>query len=169
MIQRTMKSKLKIGDKAPHFAGIDQDGNIVTLKEFEGKKLIVFFYFRDALFMSISALPMLAFKRHYDAFRKEGYEVIGIGIDSERDHHWMANYLKLPYRIITDSCYAINRNYGTWAKSSKLTDNRCYTVPTIFVLDEKGTIQEIVRKIWMWGRISGLLRRIQQGKLSSKA
>lgn len=160
--------KLKAGDKAPDFVTIDQDGNVVTLKDFLGKKLILFFYHRDILFFTWTLFPILGFKNHYEDFRQEGYEVVGVGVDNQYDHKWLVKYLKLPYRLLTDIYHGINKKYGTF-KRAKVVDIVCnFTIHTAFVIDEEGYITEVAKRGWLWGHASRLLHRLKQQRMQKE-
>ena len=137
--------KLKVGQKAPDFKINDQDGNPVTLAEFKGKKLVLFFYPKDMTPGCTAEACNL--RDNYKALQKKGYDVIGVSSDSEKLHQKFITKEKLPYRLLADTEKKMHEAYGTWGEKSMYGHKYMGTLRTTFIIDEKGVIENIIEKV----------------------
>ncbi len=136
---------LKKGDKAPRFEGIDQDGQPVSLDDFKGKKLILYFYPKDNTPGCTTEACNL--RDHYAELRARGYEVVGVSPDSPRRHrNFIAKY-ELPFRLIADEDHRIAQAYGVWGKKKMYGREYEGIYRTTFVIDEDGTIEAVFPKV----------------------
>lgn len=132
---------LKEGDKAPEFKGIDQDGMPVRLKDFRGKKLVLFFFPEaDTPTCTIQSCNL---RDHYSLLKKNGFEVIGISPDTEKKQKKFELKYGLPYKLIGDTSHDILEKYGVWDKKKLFGHEYMGVLRTSFVIDEKGIIQKI--------------------------
>lgn len=137
--------KLKVGDKAPEFEGVDQDGKSIKLTDFAGKKVILYFYPKDNT--PGCTAESCDLRDNYDRLIKLGYEVIGISTDSEKSHKKFIEKHQLPFGLIADTDKTIHDQFGTWAEKSMYGRKYMGTVRTTFVIDEKGVLEEIIEKV----------------------
>ncbi len=103
---------LKEGDKAPAFKGKDQDGNEISLKQFLGKKVILFFYPEDDT--PTCTQEACNFRDNYADLKKLGYEVVGISPDGVESHKKFVNKFKLNYSLLADENKTVINAYGVW-------------------------------------------------------
>lgn len=136
---------LKEGDKAPAIKGIDQDGNAITLKQFLGKKVLLFFYPQDDTPTCTQEACNL--RDNYAAIKKQGYEVVGVSPDSPESHRDFIKKFKLPYTLIADTGKNVINDYGVWGPKKLYGREYEGLHRTIFVIDEKGIITKIVRRV----------------------
>jgi peroxiredoxin Q/BCP len=139
-----MATHLKEGDKAPAFNGIDQDGKKVSLADFKGRKLVLFFYPEDDT--PTCTIQACNLRDNYALLKKEGFEVIGISPDDESSHRKFREKFSLPFTLIADPKHSIINKYGVWGP--KLLYGRHYEGlhRNTFVIDEKGIIRKIFLK-----------------------
>lgn len=137
--------ELNIGDKAPEFEGKDQNGNTVKLSDYQGKKVILYFYPKDNT--SGCTAQACNLRDNYSDLQQSGYEVIGISTDSEKSHQGFISKYELPFTLIADTDKKIVEQYGVWQEKSMYGRKYMGTMRYTFVLDEKGTIQDIIKKV----------------------
>ncbi len=136
---------LKKGDKAPCFEGIDQDGQPISLDDFKGKKLILYFYPKDNTPGCTTEACNL--RDHYAELRARGYEVVGVSPDSPRRHRNFISKYELPFRLIADEDHRIAQAYGVWGKKKMYGREYEGIYRTTFVIDEDGTIEAVFPKV----------------------
>ncbi len=137
--------ELKEGMKAPDFEGTDQDGRLVKLSDFKGKKLVLYFYPKDNTPGCTDEACNL--RDNYNSLLKEGFAVVGISMDSEKSHKGFADKYSLPFPLIADTSKKIISDYGVWKKKSMYGKTFLGTVRTTFIIDEKGIIEKIISKV----------------------
>jgi len=136
---------LKEGDKAPDFKGENEEGKLVSLKDFEGKKLVIYFYPKDDT--PGCTLESCNLRDNYTELKNKGYEVIGISADSVEKHQKFIKKYKLPFSLIADADRKIIKAYDVWGAK------RIFGIPfkgivrTTFVIDEKGIISKIIKDV----------------------
>lgn len=132
---------LKEGDKAPAFTGNDQDGKKVSLKDFKGKKLVLYFYPEDdTLTCTIQACNL---RDNFGLLKKNGFAVIGVSPDDSNKHKKFEAKFDLPFTLIADPTHAILEKYGVWDQKQMFGHKYMGVLRTTFVLDEKGIIRKI--------------------------
>jgi len=136
---------LKVGDKAPVFKGVDQDGNNISLADYKGKKVVLYFYPKDNTPGCTAQACNL--RDNYKALLKAGYIVIGVSTDDEKSHLKFIKKFELPFPLIADTDKSINEQYGVWGEKSMFGKKYMGTIRTTFVIDEKGIISEIIDKV----------------------
>lgn len=137
--------ELNIGDKAPEFEGKDQRGNTVRLSDYQGKKVILYFYPKDDT--SGCTAQACNLRDNYGNLRQEGYEVIGVSTDSEQSHQKFIGKYELPFTLIADTDKKIVEQYGVWQEKSMYGRKYMGTMRYTFVLDENGVIRDIIKKV----------------------
>lgn len=136
---------LKAGDKAPDFNVNDQNGNPVSLKDFAGKKVVLYFYPKDNTPGCTAESCNL--RDNYQALQAAGYEVLGVSTDSEKSHQKFIEKQNLPFTLLADTEKQIHEKYGTWVEKSMYGRKYMGTARTTFLIDENGKIEEIIEKV----------------------
>ena len=136
---------LKVGDKAPGFTGKDQNGNGISLKDFKGKKIVIYFYPRDNTPGCTAQACNL--RDNYDSLQKQGYVVIGVSKDSQKSHQKFIDKYDLPFPLIADEDKEILKLYGVWGPKKFMGKVNDGIHRTTFVIDEEGIITEIIEKV----------------------
>ncbi len=135
---------LKPGDKAPLFKGVDQDGNKISLTDYKGKKLMVYFYPKDDT--PTCTVQACNLRDHFAALRKAGIEVVGVSGDSVDRHKKFETKYNLPFRMISDESLAIIKAYDVWGPKQFMGKKFDGLVRTTFLINEKGIIDHIITK-----------------------
>ena len=138
-------TKLKVGDKAPAFKGVDQDGKKISSAEYKGKKLIMFFYPEDDTLSCTQEACNL--RDNYSMLKDLGFELIGISEDGVEKHKKFEKKYNLPYRLIADEDHAVINAFDVWGKKQFMGKIYDGLVRTSFVIDEKGIITGIVTRV----------------------
>ena len=136
---------LKAGDKAPAFNIPNQDGEMTSLKDFNGKKLVLFFYPKDNTPGCTAEACDL--RDNIDALSKEGYNILGISPDSEKKHQNFIKKFDLPFPLLADTEQAMLKAYGVWGPKSFMGKDYTGVHRTTFLIDEKGKISEVISKV----------------------
>lgn len=138
-------TQYKEGDKAPYFEGINQDGNRISLNDYKGRKLILYFYPKDNT--SGCTTEACNLNDHYAQLTSLGYEVVGVSPDSATSHlKFIAKY-NLSFNLIADTEKEILKTYGVWAEKSMYGRKYMGVLRTTFIIDEQGIIQRIITKV----------------------
>lgn len=136
---------LNEGDKAPAFKAKDQNGNTISLKDFKGKKVILYFYPEDDT--PVCTVEACNFRDNFSLLKKKGYEIIGVSPNSSESHKKFTAKYKLPFTLLADEDKKIINDYGVWGLK-KLYGREYMGIHRVtFVIDEKGNIEKIVRKV----------------------
>lgn len=136
---------LQKGDKAPDFKGTDENGKIITLSHFKGKKLVLYFYPKDQTPGCTAEACDL--RDHYPLLLKQGYDVIGISADDEKSHQKFIEKNKLPFSLIADTDKKIIMAYGVWGLKKFMGKEYEGILRTTFIIDEEGIIEEVITKV----------------------
>lgn len=136
---------LKIGDKAPDFKGKNQDGKEISLSDYRGKKLILYFYPKDNT--GGCTAEACSLRDSYGEFRDKGCEILGISPDSEKSHTGFIAKHQLPFDLIADSDKTIAGAYGVWAEKKMYGKTYMGILRTTFVIDGNGIIENIIKKV----------------------
>jgi len=136
---------LKIGNKAPDFESIIQNGDKVKLSDFIGKKVVLYFYPRDNTPGCTAQACNL--KDNYNTLQQNGYTILGISKDSPKSHQKFINKFDLPFDLIADENQNVHMKYGTWIEKSMYGKNYMGTARWTFLIDEKGNIENIIQKV----------------------
>ena len=135
---------LQIGTKAPAFTLPDKDGNMVSLSDFAGKKVVLYFYPRDNT--PGCTRQACAFAEAYPEFQKSGAVVIGVSKDSAASHQKFAGKYGLPFLLLSDPELAAIQAYGVWQEKKLYGKAGMGVVRSTFVIDENGLLEKIMMK-----------------------
>lgn len=136
---------LSVGSKAPDFKTKDQDGNPVALSDFKGKKVVLYFYPKDMT--PGCTAEACSLRDNYKALQKAGYEILGISTDNEKLHKKFIEKEKLPFRLLADEDKSVHAKFGTWVEKSMYGRKYMGTARVTFIIDELGTISEVIEKV----------------------
>lgn len=136
---------LKEGDKAPGFTAKDQNGKDVTLSDYQGKMVILYFYPKD----NTPGCTMEAcnFRDHYQDLQEKGFEVIGVSADTEKKHQNFINKFELPFTLIADTDRKVIEAYGVWGLKKFMGREFDGIHRETFVINENGMIDKIITKV----------------------
>jgi thioredoxin-dependent peroxiredoxin len=136
---------LSVGTKAPAFKANDQDGNIVSLADLKGKKVVLYFYPKDMT--PGCTAEACSLRDNYKALQKAGYEVLGISSDDEKMHKKFIAKEKLPFRLLADTDKTVHNLFGTWVEKSMYGRKYMGTARVTYIIDENGIISEVIEKV----------------------
>ena len=136
---------LDIGTKAPDFTLDDKDGNTVSLSDFLGKKVVLYFYPKDNT--PGCTKQACAFAGAYNGFKDKNVEVIGISRDSIASHVKFAEKYNLPFVLLSDPERKAIEAYGVWQEKKMCGKVSMGVVRTTFIIDENGNIEKIMPKV----------------------
>lgn len=136
---------LKIGDKVPDFSGIDQNGSTVQLKDFKGKKVVLFFYPKASTPGCTAEACDL--QNNIDRFVAKNYQVIGVSADSQKRQLNFAIKNNLQYPLIADEDKVVINAYGVWGPKKFMGREFDGIHRTTFIINEDGFIEDIIEKV----------------------
>lgn len=137
--------ELKVGDKAPAFEAENQNGEIVKLSDFAGKKVVIYFYPKDNTPGCTKQACNL--RDNYDNLLSQGFVVLGVSIDNAKSHLKFIEKFDLPFDLLVDTDKKLVEQFGVWVEKSMYGKSYMGTARTTFVIDEKGIISEIISKV----------------------
>ena len=136
---------LKVGDLAPDYLGIDENGAEVRVSDYKGRKLIVYFYPKDNT--PGCTRQACAFAGAYDEFKKIDAEVIGISKDSAASHEKFAAKYSLPFILLSDPELEVIKAYGVWQEKKLYGKLSMGVVRSTFIIDENGIVEKVMPKV----------------------
>lgn len=137
-------SELKVGDKAPDFTTTDQDGKKIELKDFLGKKVVLYFYPKDDT--PTCTVEACNLRDNYEDLTKAGFVVLGVSPDEENKHKKFEKKYNLPFRLLADPDKRIIEKYGVWGQKNLYGVKFMGLKRTTFLIDEEGVIFKIFKK-----------------------
>ncbi|TCK80990.1 thioredoxin-dependent thiol peroxidase [Albibacterium bauzanense] len=137
--------ELKAGDKAPDFKAKNQAGETVSLADFSGKKLILYFYPKDNT--PGCTTESCNFRDNYQSLLHKGFEVVGVSIDSEASHQRFTKKHDLPFNLLVDEDKKMVQDYQVWGEKNLYGMKYMGTKRTTFVINESGIIEHIITKV----------------------
>jgi len=137
-------AELKEGSKAPAFKGVDQNGQAISLADFKGKKVILYFYPKDETPGCTAQACNL--RDNYKALLKKGYQVIGVSTDDVKSHKKFETKYELPFPLVSDADKTIVNKYNLWGEKKFMGRTYMGTSRTTFLIDEAGKIVKIINK-----------------------
>jgi peroxiredoxin Q/BCP len=140
-----MATQLKAGDKAPDFTAKDQNGKTISLGDFKGKTVILYFYPKDDT--PGCTAEACDFRDNYQSLAGKGFEVIGVSTDDEKSHKKFETKYSLPFPLIADTDQAIVEAYGVWGEKNMYGKKYMGTIRTTFIIDADGAIKQVIDKV----------------------
>lgn len=139
-----MATSLTVGQKAPVFKGKDQNGNVVSLTDYKGKKVAVYFYPEDDT--PTCTIQACNLRDNFSLLKKEGIQVVGISPDDVSKHKKFEEKFSLPFTLVADPKHSIIDKYGVWGEKQLYGRKYMGLHRTTFLIDEKGVIRKIFLK-----------------------
>ncbi len=133
------------GDKSPDFTGLNENGESVSLSDFKGQKLVLFFYPKDNTPTCTEEACNL--RDNYGLLKKKGYAILGVSADSQRKHQNFIKKFDLPFPLLADVDQTILNAYGVWGEKQMFGKKYMGIFRTTFVIDAEGKIEKIIRKV----------------------
>lgn len=136
---------IKNGDVAPNFTAKDQDGNTVSLSQFKGKKVVLYFYPKD--FSTGCTAEACNLRDNYDSLTKAGYTILGVSTDDQVSHKGFETKYNLQFTLVADVDTSINKQYGVWVEKERDGQKFWGTARTTFIINEKGIVVDKIDKV----------------------
>ena len=138
-------ANLQQGDKAPGFTANDQNGKAVSLADFLGKNVILYFYPKDDT--PGCTAEACDFRDNYQSLIGRGFEVIGVSVDDEKSHKKFESKYQLPFTLISDTEHSIVEAYGVWVEKNMYGKKHMGTARKTFIINGDGIIDKIIDKV----------------------
>jgi thioredoxin-dependent peroxiredoxin len=149
---------LEVGDKAPAFKTTNQDGETVSLGDFKGKKLVLYFYPKDDT--PGCTKEACSIRDGWSKFRKRGVAVLGVSVDDEKSHRKFIDKFSLPFPLLADTDKTIVKAYGVWGEKSMYGRKYMGTLRVTYLIDEKGKIAAVWPKVKPEGHAEEILAAV---------
>lgn len=137
-------ANLKEGNKAPAVNGVDQNGEKISLNDFKGKKIILYFYPKDDT--PTCTVQACNLRDNYAVLINKGFQVIGVSADPVKAHKKFEKKYTLPFPLIADEERKIIEKYGVWGEKKFMGRTYMGIIRTTFLIDEDGKIKKIITK-----------------------
>ena len=139
------QTSLKAGDKAPDFVSKDRNGKTVSLRQFKGKKLVLYFYPKDNT--SGCTAQACSLRDNFKELKKQGYTILGVSIDDEASHRGFIEKNNLPFSLLADTDKSIVTKYGVWTEKERNGVKAFSTTRTTFLINKDGYINRVITEI----------------------
>ena len=136
---------LSVGDVAPDFTTTDQHGNPLTLSDYRGRSVVLYFYPKDDT--PGCTAQACSLRDNYTELKKAGYEVLGVSIDPQKAHQKFITKYDLPFSLVADTDKSVVEAYGVWQEKSMYGRTYMGTARRTFVIDENGFITDIIERV----------------------
>ena len=136
---------LKEGDRIPEFEVTDQDGNTVTEKNFEGKRIVLYFYPKDSTPGCTAEACNL--RDNFDALKEAGYEIYGVSKDSQASHQKFIGKYSLPFTLLSDPSTQMLQAFGAWGEKKMYGKVTVGTIRKTLIIAADGTVERIIGKV----------------------
>ena len=146
---------LKKGDKAPSFSGIIEDESTISLSDFAGKKLILYFYPKDMT--PGCTVQSCNLRDNYNMLLKKGYAILGVSADSVARHQNFIDKHDLPFSLLSDEDHTVLNAFGVWGPKKFMGKEYDGINRTTFVIGENGIIEEVIAKVKTKGHTEQIL------------
>jgi len=138
-------TNLQPGDKAPDFTSVNEKGEKIKLKDYRGKKLVLFFYPKDNT--PTCTVEACNLRDAYQDLKDQGFELLGVSPDSEKKHQNFIAKHDLPFPLLADTNREVIEAYGIWGPKKFMGRTFDGLHRTTFVIDEKGKIEQVIQKV----------------------
>ena len=147
---------LKVGDTAPEINSVDQNGDKITLEQYKGRKLVLYFYPKDMTPGCTAQSCNLT--NNYSTLQQNGYEVLGVSCDSVKKHQKFIEKYNLSFSLVSDEEKKVVMDYGVWANKKFMGREYMGINRTTFIIDENGIIQEVIFKVDTKNHVTQILK-----------
>lgn len=138
-------AELSEGQKAPDFTSTDQNGEAISLSDFLGKELILYFYPKDNT--PGCTAEACSFRDNYESLLEKGFAVLGVSTDDEKSHQKFISKYGLPFPLIADTDKTIVEKYGVWVEKNMYGKKYMGVARKTFIIGADGTIKKIISKV----------------------
>ena len=138
-------NELSEGQKAPEFTANDQNGKSISLSNFAGKSIILYFYPKDDT--PGCTAEACSFRDNYESLLAEGFEVLGVSTDDEKTHLKFIGKYNLPFSLIADTDKKIVEAYGVWVEKNMYGKKYMGVSRKTFIIDKNGMIRKVIDKV----------------------
>lgn len=138
-------TKIAEGMPAPLFEGRDQDGNVIKLSDYKGKRIVLYFYPKDNT--PGCTAEACSLRDNYEELISKGFVVLGVSPDTEKSHKGFADKYHLPFPLIADPDKKVMTSYGAYGEKVMYGKKVTGVIRTTFIIDAKGMIEKIIRKV----------------------
>lgn len=152
-------SKLTVGDSAPDFHSTTETGEKISLKDFKGSKVVLYFYPKDNT--SGCTQEACDFRDNFARIKKTGTVVLGVSPDSEKSHTNFKTKYELPFTLVADTDKMICEAYGVWQGKSMYGRKYMGVVRSTFIINEKGKITQTFEKVKVAGHVEAVLEALK--------
>ena len=136
---------LKVGDKVPEFSAKDQDGNTINLNDYQGKKLVVFFYPRaNTPGCTMEACNL---RDNYSLLQEKGFELLGVSADSQKKQANFKSKFNFPFPLLADEDHTVIETFGVWGPKKFMGREFDGIHRTTFVIDSNGVVEKVIDKV----------------------
>lgn len=149
---------LKTGDKAPDFVGTDDYGKRFRLKDFRGKKIVLYFYPKDNT--PGCTQEACDFRDSISSFKNKGVVVLGVSPDRVSSHQKFKIKFSLPFPLLSDEDHKITEAYGVWQEKSMYGKKYMGIVRSTFIINEKGFLTDVYDKVKVKGHVAELINNV---------
>ena len=137
--------ELTVGQQAPDFTAKDQEGNELTLAQFKGRTVVLYFYPKDDT--PGCTAEACDFRDNYQGLMAKGIVVLGVSTDDEQSHQKFVKKHSLPFPLLADTSQKIVNDYGVWGEKNMYGKVYMGTIRKTFIIDEEGKIAHIISKV----------------------
>ncbi len=138
-------TQLKVGDKAPNFSALDEQGNTISLGDYKGKKLVIFFYPKASTpGCTVEACNL---NDNFERFQSQGYEILGVSADSAKRQSNFKNKYGFQYPLLADEDKSVIDAFGVWGPKKFMGREYDGIHRITFVIDENGIIENVITKV----------------------
>ena len=138
-------TKLKLGDKAPNFIAKDEKGNDVSLSDYKGSKLVLFFY--PAASTPTCTVEACNLRDHYSDLENKGYKILGVSADTQKKQSNFKDKYEFQYPLLADEDKKVVNAFGVWGPKKFMGREYDGIHRTTFVIDENGIIEKVIDKV----------------------
>ena len=136
---------LKVGDKVPNFKSIDQDGNTIQFNEYQGKKLVVFFYPKASTpGCTVEACNL---RDNFELLKEKGFELLGVSADNQKRQTNFRNKYNFPFPLLADESKEVINTFGVWGLKKFMGREYDGIHRKTFLIDEKGFVMKVIDKV----------------------
>ncbi len=136
---------IKKGMVAPDFKAKDENGNPISLSQYKGKKLVLYFYPKDD--SPGCTAEACSLRDNYDSLTNAGYTILGVSTDNQSSHKDFKTKYSLPFTLVADTDTSVNKKYGVWVEKERDGQKFWGTARTTFLINEKGIVVEKIDKV----------------------